>query len=334
MSNRWSPETAWDWINQFGWPVGCNFTPSSACNQLEFWQAESFDPQTIQAELDLAAGLGFNVLRVYLHDLLWQTDADGLLERMDRFLGWCDARGIKVLFVFFDDCWNNYAFPGPQPEPRPGVHNSQWLQSPGARHVINPAVWPRLEAYVQAVLEHFHNDTRIFGWDLYNEPGNEGLLGNSADLLTAVYDWARSVNPSQPLTTAPFRWTEPFNTINEIHLNNADLISFHDYEALPRTQAVVERLKPLGRPLLCTEYMARTADCTFESHLPYFKDQNIGAFNWGLVAGRIQTNVAWEAFPGADEPPLWFHDIFRGDHTPYRSDEVALIRSQTGRQDR
>lgn len=331
MSTRWSPERAHDWVNAHGWPVGCNFTPSTACNQLEFWQAETFDAETLKQELDLAAGLGFNTLRVYLHDLLWKVDADGLLQRMDQFLGWASERDIKILFVFFDDCWANYAFPGKQPEPRPGVHNSQWVQSPGARHVINEQEWPRLKDYVQGVMRHFADDQRIFGWDLYNEPGNEGMLGNSVGLLTAVYDWAREIPVIHPLTTGAFRWTEGFREINEIHLNQSDIISFHHYETLAETKAVVERLTSQNRPVICTEYMARPADSRFESHLPFFKEAGIGAMNWGLVAGRIQTQFPWEAWPGTEEPSVWFHDIFRNDHTAYRDDEVALIRSLTGR---
>lgn len=329
MSNRWSPENAAAWVDAHGWPVGCNFTPSSACNQLEFWQAETFDAETIKRELDLAAGIGFNTLRIYLHDLMWSIDAKGLLARMDQVLNWSHERGIRVLFVFFDDCWSNYAFAGPQPEPRPGVHNSQWLQSPGARHVINPEQWPRLKSYVQGVMRHFKDDPRIFAWDLYNEPGNEGLLGNSLGLLKAAYKWARELNVCQPLTTAPFRWTEAFKEINEVHLENSDIISFHNYESLEQTKAIIEQLKPMNRPIICTEYMARPSDCTFATHLPYFKDLGIGALNWGFVAGRTQTQFAWEASPGTVEPDLWFHDIFRKDGSAYLQDELMIIKSLT-----
>ncbi|MHA7879539.1 MAG: glycoside hydrolase 5 family protein [Saccharospirillum sp.] len=327
MTDRWTPEQAWDWYQQHPWPLGCNFIPSTACNQLEFWQAESFDAETIEQELALAQATGFNLLRVYLHDLVWQQDSASFIERIERFLALAAKHRITVLFVFFDDCWCNYAFPGPQPEPRPGVHNSQWLQSPGARHVINPASWPRLKEYVQGVLAYFRDDRRIFGWDLYNEPGNEGMLGNSLGLLEAVYQWAREVNPSQPLTTAPFRWTEGFTAINAFHLANADILSFHDYEGLAVTDAVVKRLEPQGRPMLCTEYMARSQGSELSTHLPYFKEKGIGALNWGFVAGRTQTNYPWESQPSNDEPALWFHDLYYPDQTPYRPDEIALIQS-------
>ena len=331
MSKRWSPERAHAWIHTYGWPVGCNFTPSTACNQLEFWQEKTFDVPTLEQEFHLAAGLGFNTLRIYLHDLLWTTDSDGLLLRMDQLLSLASKVKIKILFVFFDDCWANYAFPGDQPEPRPGVHNSQWVQSPGARHVINTAEWPRLKKYVQGVMHHFANDDRIFGWDLYNEPGNEGMLANSTHLLNAVYDWAQEVGVAQPLTTAAFRWTDEFTEINDIHLGRADIITFHNYEKLEATKAVVEKLKILGRPIICTEYMARPSENTFGSHLPYFKLEGIGALNWGFVAGRIQTQYPWEAMPGTTEPEVWFHDVFRSNRSPYSHDEVALIRSLTGR---
>ena len=88
-------------------------------------------------------------------------------------------------------------------------------------------------------------------------------------------------------------------------------------------------LKKLGRPLVCTEYMARTQNSRFATHLPIFKEENVGCYNWGLVSGKTQTIFPWGSPKGAAEPKLWFHDIFHKDGRPYDEAEVALIRKLT-----
>src|SRR4051812_18999791 len=98
---QWSAEKANEWYTEKGWLLGCNYAPSSAVNQLEMWEAETFDPITIDRELGWAANLGFNSIRVFLHDLLWKHDSKGLLQRMDTFLNIAESHGIGVMFVLF-----------------------------------------------------------------------------------------------------------------------------------------------------------------------------------------------------------------------------------------
>ena len=120
----WSKEKANAWYEKLPWMSGANFLPSTAINQLEMWQAESFDTATINRELGYAENIGMNLMRVYLHHLVWQIDKEGFKKRMDTYLSIAEKRGIKTIFVFFDDCWNNTYKPGKQPDPKPGVHNS------------------------------------------------------------------------------------------------------------------------------------------------------------------------------------------------------------------
>src|SRR5690348_17406411 len=128
-AQRWPMDKANDWSKQAGWLVGCNYIPSTAINQLEMWQADTFDPKTIDRELGWAQQLGFTSIRVFLHNLLWQQDSDGFLNRMDQFLAIADKHHIKVVFVLFDSCWNPDPKLGRQPAPRLFVHNSGWVQS-------------------------------------------------------------------------------------------------------------------------------------------------------------------------------------------------------------
>ena len=94
---RWTPEEANAWYARQPWFVGCNFNPSTAINQLEMWQAESFDEPTIDRELKWAQELGFNSIRVYLHNLLWDQDRDGFIDRIDRFLAMADHHVTATL---------------------------------------------------------------------------------------------------------------------------------------------------------------------------------------------------------------------------------------------
>ena len=322
---RWSRERITDWYRQRPWIVGCNYIPAYAVNQLEMWQPETFDLAAIGAELDLAASLGFNTLRVFLHDLLW-TNPAVLLEHLDRFLDAAQARGIAIMPVFFDGVWLNYAHPGSQPAPIPGVHNSQWLQSPTAKAAVDPAQWPRLEDYLGGVLDRFADDERVLVWDVYNEPGNESTITNALPLLDAAFRWARSIGVSQPLTSGIWDITAAFSQLNRFQLLASDLLSFHHYGQVAELEWWIRSLRLLGRPMVCTEYMARPLGSTFESHLPALQAEDIGAISWGLVAGRTQTIHAWDSPRDADEPDVWFHDIFRADGTPHDADEVALIR--------
>lgn len=346
-STRWSVEKANTWYAEQGWRAGANFVPSTASNQFEMWQAETWDPETIDRELGWAAGIGFNTMRVYLHDMLWTVDAAGLEQRMDAYLVIADKHGIKTIFVPFDCVWDPYPKPGPQKEPVPHVHNSRWVQSPHVDVQKEPGRYEELlKPYLTGILTRFKDDPRILAWDLLNEPGNaapqyEDHWDNKERedthliLLNRLFDWAREINPSQPLTAGiwidPGEHTDPVLPLDKVMLERSDIITFHTYSPLPKAKKAVEWLKHFGRPAICTEYMSRGSGSTFETVMPYFKEQGVGAINWGLVNGRSQTIYPWDSWdkPYTTEPDPWFHDVFRKDGTPYRAAEAKLIRELT-----
>ncbi len=340
---QWTVEEANRWYARQPWLVGSNFNPSTAINQLEMWQAETFDPSTIDRELGWAQSLGMNTMRVYLHDLLWQQDAPGFLQRMEHFLEIADRHGIRVMFVLFDSVWNPQPKLGKQPEPIPHRHNSGWVQSPGAIILKDPDKVDSLKPYVQGVIGHFRRDSRILCWDILNEPENrnDNSYGseepeNKAELAFALlkkaFRWAREADPSQPITSAPWigDWSDP---IPRWMLEHSDIITFHNYENLDSVKGRVAFLRKLNRPILCSEYMARPTGSTFQAILPYFKQEKIGAYNWGFVAGKSQTIYPWETWQKkyTAEPSVWFHDIFRPDGSPYDANEVKFLREMTGK---
>jgi hypothetical protein len=345
----WPAKQANDWYSKQPFLVGSNFIPSTAINQLEMWQADSFDLATIDRELGFAEGLGMNTMRVFLHNLLWLGDSQGFLHRMDQFLEVADKHHIRITFVIFDSVWDPYPKLGKQRDPKPHVHNSGWVQSPGSDMLQNPKRWNQeLKPYVEGVIGHFRDDKRVLMWDLMNEPDNNNPpykgkeLTNKAEpsleLLTVEWAWARRMKPSQPLTSGVWKddWSsdEKLSQMARFQLQNSDVITFHSYGPPEEMRRRIQSLERFGRPLICTEYMARPMGSTFETILPILKQAHVGAYNWGFVSGKSQTIYPWDSWerPYTAEPALWFHDIFRKDGTPFDPREVAVIRQLTGRE--
>ena len=327
---KWDTTRAKEWYAEQPWLVGCNYIPSTAINQLEMFQEDTFDPGRIDEELGWAENLGFNALRIYLHFLLWKADFSGLKKRMNRLLEICDKHKMKVLFVLFYDCWHQDPKIGTQPEPILGVHNSGWAASPGRKRVLGDQYYPELQEYVQDVISTYAKDKRIIGWDLYNEPGNSNMKEKSLPLVIASFSWARELNPTQPITVGIYyvlSQKELWEKLCDICYNCSDIISFHHYGKVEKTMGAITYLKKIDRPMLCTEYMARTNGNYFNTHLPIFKQHTVGAFNWGLVSGKTQTIYSWASPKGGSEPEIWFHDIFYEDGTPYSQEEVDFIKS-------
>jgi hypothetical protein len=198
------------------------------------------------------------------------------------------------------------------------------VQSPGEALVLDPTAWPRLERYVTEVVSAFAGDTRVLMWDLYNEPGNRDLGAASLPLLRLAFAWAREGLPSQPLTSGV--WST-FMPVAEFQLEASDVITFHNYNDAASLEQEIKELRAYGRPLICTEYMARTRGSRFETHLPIFKHEDVGAINWGLVAGKTNTKYQWGAPLPDQEPEPWFHEVFREDGSPYREQEIAAIKA-------
>jgi hypothetical protein len=327
LGGQWTAEQANKWQAKQPWVVGANFLPSTAINQLEMWQAETWDPVTIDRELGWAEKIGMNTMRVYLHDLAYQADPKGFKARMKSFLEIASKHKIRPLFVFFDDCWNPNPKIGKQPEPKKGVHNSGWVRSPGDSQRTS-SDFPRLKVYVQDVLKTFSRDKRVYLWDLYNEPGNSGYDLKSVPLLNAVYDWAQEVRPSQPVSTGVWYGNE---TLNKIQLERSDVVTFHNYNDAGSLAGQIASLKALGRPVICTEWMARGNNSRVLTHLQIFKKEGVTAINWGLVSGKSNTIFPWGSPEGGNEPKLWFHDLFRQDGSAYDPAEIEEFKRLTGR---
>ena len=352
LNQRWSEERAWEWQQENGWMVGTNFNPSTSINQLEFWQEDTYDPETIERELEWSAELGMNLHRVYLHNLLWDQDSLGFLKRVENYLEIADSKDIKTLFVLLDDCWHPVPKLGKQPDPLPFIHNSGWVQAPGSAILGDSLRHQETKNYIKGVISHFAEDKRVVGWDLYNEPGNgtpfdprypdRGPEVKDKDiytlsLLKKSFKWAREVNPSQPITTSVWKgsgvdkdWSklDSLSDLSRFSLSNSYVISFHTYENIEEMRLRIDQLEKFNRPILCTEYLARGQGSTFQAMLPLLKEKQISAINWGFVAGKTNTVFPWSSWDEEFDslPKIWHHDIYLSDKTPYDQKEIDFLK--------
>jgi hypothetical protein len=339
-TQQWPAEKANAWYARQRWLVGSDYIPADAINQLEMWQAETWNPAQIDKELGWAQAIGMNTMRVFLHDKLWEQDPAGFSKRIDQFLTIAAKHGIKPLLVLFDSCWEPYPKLGPQHPPIPGVHNSGWVQGPGLAGLADVANYPKLKAYVVGVVGAFAQDDRVLGWDVWNEPdngsnGKDDKFRQVAALLPQVFGWTRAADPAQPLTSGVWHdddWAKnaPLNAIEKVQLERSDIVSFHVYDWPEVLERRIRQLQTYGRPLLCTEYLARGAGSTFDTSLPVARKYDVGMISWGFVSGKTQTNFPWDSWkkPYTGDPPsVWHHDVFHADGKPYRQAEVDLIKS-------
>lgn len=319
IAGQWSKDRINKWYAKQPWLVGCNYYPATAINQIDMWQASTWDPKRIDLELDWASDIGMNTLRVYLHDLVWEEDEEGLYTRMDEFLTICEKYDIRPFFVFFDDCHFPNPALGEQPLPVKAYHNSAWMNSPARDVAIRYADGnatekevARLKGYVQKTIERFKNDERVLMWELYNEPGRgNGLEGDmgatkvkssigdaSKKLVYDSWVWAREINPSQPISSCTAGSIGKTNVL--INRVNSDLHSIHSYKGPKGLRGKIAEYQEDGRPVLVTEWLARDQGSTVEKCLPIMKEMNVGAINWGFVSGESATIWNWQSRKNAE----------------------------------
>jgi len=330
----WTPQRARQWYDAQPWIVGCNFIPSTAVNWTEMWQQETFDEATIDRELGYASGLGMNTVRVFFQFLVWEFNREGFSDRFEKFLKVADKHGIAVVPVFFDDCeigvYGGEPFLGKQPDPLPGQMFSSWVPSPGHRRSEIRAQFPLFKEYVQSIIRRHAHDKRVLMWDLFNEVGGHNRQERSFPLLEESFRWAQEVNPDQPITACLMAWHDPkFKKVVDLLTAQSDVITFHSYAAEKPFRQHLDQMQALGRPVVCTEWLARGHGSRVETHLPLMKERRVGALNWGLVNGRSQTHFSWgKKLP---EPKVWHHDLLNRDGSPYRAAEADLFRELTQR---
>lgn len=354
MKERWTKEQAYKWWNERPWLIGCNFVPSKH-PVLSMWKKDTLPEilPSLEKEIELAASIGFNTVRIFLPFNVWYHEREAFLDRFDGILSLFFKRGLTFMPVLFNDCVSfgrpeNIAIPKPVPGKESydeGYHGGR-KNSP---HVVPPKdakgwiYWdeeqyrPVCEQYIRDLFARFSKDERIIMWDMWNEPGNSMRFEMSVPYLKRAFELAREYDPIAPLTAGAWNYPKEYGVdetvdlppVQRLAVDLSDIVTFHSYESLDRVKKIVGRLEKEGRPMANTEWLHRILDNTIFEQLPFYKEKRIGSYNWGLVAGYSQHYLPWEWLK-ASRPDLdytkWQHDLFRQDYTPYDPAETALIK--------
>jgi hypothetical protein len=346
--SRWTRERTSKYMERFGVVKGVNYSTrfgpvfqewnehtiqelfgSGARARIEFPPTQ-FNEQVIQQELGWAQNVvGLNTLRLFLSITQYQQDREQFYKKFERFLEIAASKGMSVMPVTSATGLRDPDKPAsqkveePEFEFKPSVIFGGFRSA--ARGVRWDDGWPRLKPvikdFIQTFIGRYANDKRIILWDLCNEPPTA-----QRPLVEYLFQWAREVNPSQPLSVC---WNAH---------DLSDVITFHTYmrPGLSSPQGAPARVDFLTelewarawkRPILCTEWLARPFGSTVENTLPFFSRYSIGWYSFGLVAGGpAQYQYPWNWPVGSPTPKEWFHCLLYPDGSPYRAEEILAIR--------
>lgn len=329
MEARWPVAKAEEYMKPYGAIKGVNYVPSYCASYIEMWH--HFNEQVILKELRWAKKAGLNSLRIFVAACQWESRREIVKARLDQFLDYAKELGFSVMLTLQP---NTYMLPGndlgPEEDPfilkfRPGVHDGGWIYK-GAKIFDCNGQWVEdkegIGAFVTDIVSCYKDDPRVAFWDLYNECHE----GNVA-LMEYCFAKAREVNPMQPLTAC---WRA---------FEISDVTTFHCYvrphQEIDKEWPGIhefnfeqesERALNTGRPVLCTECLARTFGNDLDVILPHYSRDHIGFYIWGLVAGTAQYHFPWGWPEGSPEPRRWFHCIYYPDGTAFDDKEIELLR--------
>ena len=341
---QWSKERAWAWHNARPWVRGFNYLPSNCTFQHEMWQEYGFEErmEVMEKEIALAQSVGFNSVRMAMYFEPWKADRDGYMARLERVLQLLDSHGFTMMAKFGNDCTvpkEEYAAPVLGPQKTDWGYHGGVKRSPhragldvGWIPMDDPVLEPQYYEWLRDIISAHKDDPRVVVWNLWNEPGNTKRFDLSEKYLRRFFEIAREIAPIQPLTADSWLMTfnkdltDPLSNLRDIEflaMELSDIVSFHHYGKAEKTEEIILELEKHRRPIFCTEWLHRPNQSTFATHLPIFEKHRVAAYNWGLVLGRTQTNLSWEKRDA--NPPLWQHDLFYGDYTPYDPQELRQI---------
>lgn len=345
QSPQWTAAAATEWYSHQAWIIGSNYIQSNTVNQIEMWQQDTFDNDRIDLELGWAESLGLNTLRVSLHNLVWEHEQGSMQRRINKLLALAEKHKMRVIFVLFDSLGDPYPEIGRQHQPKPGVRDSLWMQSPGAKGLTDPKELQRALEYAKEVVAAYSIDKRVLAWDVWNEPDNTNAgrfsssePPNKTELLRTIlpeaYRYVRAGNPTQPVTSGLWRngdWSskDKLGPVEKIQVDLSDIISFHNFDAPAEFEKRVKWLQAFGRPVVCTGFLAREQGSTVEAILPIAVKYNVGALLGDLVAGKTQMNLPWDSWqqPYVDDrkPKVWMQDILSSTGGLYQQSDADAI---------
>ena len=359
MKRQWTEDEIWAWYKEHDWISGFNYVPSTSLGGM-LYVLQEYDHenvfQKVKKEIELAASLGLNSVRVLLPFYLWRKQHDTFFKNLDEFIELLDNNGMTMMPILFNDCTvprSQYKEPilGPQPEPVPGFFDgtdansfdieTQTGGNIGYNEIDEPEMEPVVEQYVKELAARYGQDSRIIIWNVWNEIGNSSREDLSLPMLRKVFAWLREMDVSQPLTSelwgaqvngdSYYTWlNDPhiFGEVDKVSVELSDIVTFHYYGDYYHSKLFIQYLRQFNRPLINTEWMHRPLGCYMETHLPLWKKEKIGSYFFSLVNGKPQMHIVWDfikPYPSVDQK-LWMHDLFHSDFTPYDEGEIACLK--------
>lgn len=354
MKNTWSKEKAWEWYDSRPWLRGCNYLQSDCVNFTEQWQEMDCEEklETADRELKLAAETGMNTVRIFVDFLVWSQQHDGFMERFDRFLSIAWKHGISCMVCLANDCLppvdSRFSTPhlGPQ-RCDIGYHGGMSTSifqheftaeggKIGHSYLDVPETEAKYYEMVREIIEKYRDDERVLVWDLFNEAGNNNRQDITIPHVKRIFEIADGIRPSQPVTACAWRGYE-YDRLTEVEqfvLNNSDIITYHQYASYEENICAIKEYQRFGRPLMNTEWMARVLGSSVQELFPLFYLEKIGCYNWGFVAGKMQTFEPWmglwEDYRKNPDLPYdftkWFHDLYRPSLNPYDPKEIIILK--------
>jgi hypothetical protein len=338
-----SSSTTYNW--DLSWVAGVEYTPARAPGNSLWWY--NFDEYKADVERELSAAstlYGFNHLRMFLHNMVYDVDnGAALYANMNTFLDIAKARGFKVSFVFFDDCWNHA---GASLEdtcvPVKGRHNGCWMAIP---QDVQRTDVDRFKGYVYDTVYKFANDDRVAFWEIFNEPNNANEY--SMSLRHTAFQWAldalqdaSGVDAANYVQKVPVLscWDNNIDTqVSDMHRYDTNFVEWTNqvfvgketmntliteggsrwYQGYP-TDA--------GSPLAVLHWYNHLKAITPSETAPF----NFGiVLNWELMVGGSNTRWHWDTPDNSAEPVIpWDAHLFP-DGTPVSYVEAAAIRNWT-----
>ena len=237
---------------------GFNYQSAETIGHAEFWL--QYSPSVTERDLDYAARLQLNQVRVFVPYAAWERNKEGLRKNLLHFVRAAHARGMGVMPTM------QYKF-------------GEWRDK---------AAWPNARPFVADLVATIGKEPGLTIWDVENEPECCKLPptpDNRLRMEHAIY-MAKVFHDLDPVTPVTIGATFAENMIA---MGDAvDVLSFHDYSPTrAQIRANIAKAKQyaakVGKPLVNSEIgciaRANPYDVALQEHM----QAHVGWYIWELM---------------------------------------------------
>ncbi len=274
-------------LNPYAHLRGFNYTPSTAVNDISFWR--DYDEGLVERELTYAQRLGLNSARPFLAYVVYEHDRKSFLNRLTHFVRTAHDRGISVMPVMWDSCFD---------DTRPAIDSTEnkWIPNPGVQR-LGPEFWPDGEAYCADLVQTLGSEPGLAMWDIMNEPlitswvmeetperdERKGTIWNFVHHFCGVM---KKLDSAHPITVG----VANVATLAQVE-THVDVLSYHDY--LPTRAAIRAQIddglrvaEANQKPIFISELACLARANPYDVTLEICQEAGIGWYLWELMIGK------------------------------------------------